>query len=125
MKFINMLDRKINFTAGDEAFSMEPFTVGLQSSARRSRGLWSLEEELKICLLLQARDNYTTFTGPFNLGLEPGASEEIAFDPNTRNTLLVIEEMGKPAYVEVRGACGALNTTAFWRNSLFILFNSI
>uniref|UniRef100_H3C9A9 Solute carrier family 15 member 1b n=1 Tax=Tetraodon nigroviridis TaxID=99883 RepID=H3C9A9_TETNG len=42
VKFVNMLNEKINFTAGDQPFSMEPFT---------------------------ARDNYTTFTGAFNLSL--------------------------------------------------------
>lgn len=116
VKFINMLDRKINFTAGDQAFSMEPFTVGLRSCARVSRGLRSPEEELKTCVLLQARDSYTTFTGRFNLSLEPGALEEISLDPNTRNTLVIIEEMGKPTYVEVCVARGAFNGTALWRN---------
>lgn len=116
MKFINMLDRKINFTAGDQAFPMEPFTVGLRSCARVSRDLRSSQEELKTCLLLQARDNYTTFTGRFNLSLEPGALEEVGLDPNTRNTLVIIEEMGKPTYVEVCVARGPFNVTALWRN---------
>lgn len=101
---------------------MEPFTVRLQSKAHtwRGRGLWSLEEELKIPLLLQARDNYTTFTGRFNLSLEPSAFE-INVEESTRNTLVIIEEMGTTTYVDVRVACGALNTTAFWGHALFFL----
>lgn len=116
-----MLNRKINFTAGDQSFSMEPFTVRLQSYANAGwvRGLWSWEDELKMCLLLQARDNYTTFTGRFNLSLGSGASEEINLDESTRNTLVIIERMAAPKYVEVRVACGALNTTARWDQDLF------
>lgn len=109
-----MLNRKINFTAGDQSFSMEPFTVRLQSYANacRPRGLWSLEEELKKCLLLQARDNYTTFTGRFDLSLVPGSVEEINLDERSRNTLVIINEVDTPTFVEVRVACGALITTA-------------
>lgn len=33
MKFINMLNTKIDFTAGNKPFSMEPFTVHLESYA--------------------------------------------------------------------------------------------
>lgn len=79
----------------------------------------SLEEELKVCLLLQAGDNYVTFSGRFNLSLGPGAVEEISLDESTRNTLVIIEEMATPTYMEVRLACAALNTTAGWGHDLF------
>lgn len=33
MKFVNMLNTKINFTAGEKSFTMEPFTVHIGSYA--------------------------------------------------------------------------------------------
>lgn len=73
-----------------------------------------MEEALIICLLLQGRDNYTSFTEPFQLDLGSSASELVTLENGTRNTLVIIQEMAAPAYLTVRVACGVTHATALW-----------
>lgn len=67
-----------------------------------------------ICLLHQGRDNYTSFTEPFQLNLGHGASEMVSLENGTRNTLVIIQEMAAPTFITVCVASGVTHATALW-----------
>lgn len=73
-----------------------------------------MEEALITCLLLQGRDNYTSFTEPFQLDLGSGAPELVSLENGTRNTLVIIREMAETAYIPVRVACGVTHARVLW-----------
>uniref|UniRef100_A0A3B5BD14 Solute carrier family 15 member 1-like n=1 Tax=Stegastes partitus TaxID=144197 RepID=A0A3B5BD14_9TELE len=66
VKFINMINEKVNFTAGDNGISLDAFTV--------------------------LRPDYLTFDEPFHLNLGPGANYPISVPDGTRNTIIIVQD---------------------------------
>lgn len=73
-----------------------------------------------MCLVIQDSSNYTSFTEPFDLNFGSDAML-VNLTETTRNTLVIIEKMGKPTYVKVRGACGGRRTAALWDHHFLLL----
>ncbi|XP_054915057.1 solute carrier family 15 member 1b [Poeciliopsis prolifica] len=67
-KFINMVDRPINVTAGKYAFQLPAF---------------------------EASDDYYTYNTPFDLTINSGSPDLISLPDGTRNTLVIVEEAGR------------------------------
>ncbi|CAG04978.1 unnamed protein product, partial [Tetraodon nigroviridis] len=77
VKFVNMLNEKINFTAGDQPFSMEPFTVRPRSGRRSSATSIKSQKRAKMPsefltasarrINVTARENDFGFTVPNNM----------------------------------------------------------
>ncbi|XP_008283630.1 solute carrier family 15 member 1-like [Stegastes partitus] len=65
VKFINMINEKVNFTAGDNGISLDAFT---------------------------ASEDYLTFDEPFHLNLGPGANYPISVPDGTRNTIIIVQD---------------------------------
>uniref|UniRef100_A0A3B5BBT8 Solute carrier family 15 member 1-like n=1 Tax=Stegastes partitus TaxID=144197 RepID=A0A3B5BBT8_9TELE len=66
VKFINMINEKVNFTAGDNGISLDAFT---------------------------ASEDYLTFDEPFHLNLGPGANYPISVPDGTRNTIIIVQDI--------------------------------
>ncbi|XP_014868414.1 PREDICTED: solute carrier family 15 member 1-like [Poecilia mexicana] len=67
-KFINMVDRPIDITAGNNTFQLETF---------------------------QSNKDYYTYDRPFELKIDTGSPVLISLPDGTRNTLVILEEAGQ------------------------------
>uniref|UniRef100_A0A3B5BD03 Solute carrier family 15 member 1-like n=1 Tax=Stegastes partitus TaxID=144197 RepID=A0A3B5BD03_9TELE len=75
VKFINMINEKVNFTAGDNGISLDAFT---------------------------ASEDYLTFDEPFHLNLGPGANYPISVPDGTRNTIIIVQDAVVYGHINVR-----------------------
>ncbi|XP_032412892.1 solute carrier family 15 member 1b [Xiphophorus hellerii] len=67
-KFINMVDRPIDITAGKYAFQLQAF---------------------------QGNEEYYTYNLPFDLTIDSGSTDTIRLPGGTRNTIVIVEEEGR------------------------------
>ncbi|XP_051799316.1 solute carrier family 15 member 1b [Acanthochromis polyacanthus] len=75
VKFINMIDEKINIKAGNESIPLEAFS---------------------------ASDDYLTFSEPFSLNLGPGAENVVSLPDGTRSTIVIIQDAATYRHIEFR-----------------------
>lgn len=102
-KFINMVDKPLNVSAGGNNFDLEPFMVLLLTQYSVHYKVCfrvRLEDKLMSSALLQARD-YLTFEEPFALTVGTSPEYVVSLVDGTRNTMVFIQDGEVPRFLEV------------------------